>query len=79
MKIDGFHFVSLDFSLSFSPPSTFPLLFLSPLPFLCRPLTPSASPNLLFLLDHVSPTVSSSVSFRLQTPSLINSASTMSQ
>lgn len=84
MKLDGFHFVSLDFSLSFSPSPTFPLLFPSfslSFPFLCPPL--SASPALLFFLHYPPPppttSISSSVSLRLHTPSLINSASTMGQ
>lgn len=78
VKIDGFHFVSLDFTLSFPPPSTFPLFspsFSPSFPFLC----PLCFLALLFLLHHFSScSVSSSVSLRLHTLSLVNFVSTMS-
>lgn len=53
MKIDGVYFAYLDFGL-FLVPSTLPL-FSPPLPlfpFPPPPLSPSASPALLFLLHH---------------------------
>lgn len=57
-KIDGFHFVSLDFSFSFLHISSLLPFLCSLFPFLSPPLSPSASPVLLFLLHHPNPSLS---------------------